>query len=246
MPDALRPWRQGIAGKLPRRGIQGARRRSVRRGNHPGLRSLLQRTRGSDPSDRVVLAREGTAPPGLVTLGCHRLMLGESTAPAKQLRLIFVLVIVAGADLDHAGVAKVDAAGMTGIGHQRTSATLDAGTTQRLAGVHGLPGGGAIAAREEAACAQPDEERAVRILCEAVHASAGEAGACWRESLPAVERANHLPEARAGVDHLRITPIHEQRAEASQLSETLQRLPAVGRLEQAGAAAVGAQVEHVG
>src|SRR3989442_4126604 len=98
---------------------------------------------------------------------------------------------------------------MMRIEHQRTPASLDARTTQRLAGVHFTPGRGAVVAREETACAQPDEERAVRVLREAVHTRAGEAGACGREGLPAVERANHLPEARAGLDHLRIAPIHQ-------------------------------------
>src|SRR5437879_6540488 len=165
--------------------------------------------------------------------------------PGEATGSVVLILVAAAADLDHPGAPKVDAARMVRIGHQRTSASLDAGTTQRLAGVHFMPGGGAVVAREETACAQPDEKRAVRVLRQAVHARAGEAGACGREGLPAVERANHLPEARAGVDHLRIAPIHEQRAEASRLTEILQRLTAVGRLEQAGIAAVGAHVEHV-
>src|SRR2546422_10580540 len=104
---------------------------------------------------------------------------------------------------------------MVRIGHQRASASLDTRTTQRLAGVHFTPGRGAVVAREETACAQTDEERAVRVLREAVHTRAREAGACGRAGLPAGERANHLPEARARLDPLRNAPVHEQRAGAS-------------------------------
>src|SRR6266480_1245643 len=66
--------------------------------------------------------------------GEHRL--GEATGS------VVVILVVAGADLDHPGVPKVDAARMVRIDHQRTPASLDAGATQRLAGVHCMPGGG--------------------------------------------------------------------------------------------------------
>src|SRR5215471_204812 len=66
-------------------------------------------------------------------------------------------------DLDHAGVTEIDATRMARVGDQRAAAGLHPGAPQRFAGIDGAPGRGVVVTGEEAAAAQPDEERATRI-----------------------------------------------------------------------------------
>src|SRR6266852_4483612 len=121
--------------------------------------------------------------------------------------------MVPGFDLDYSGVPEIDAAGVVGIGHERASTGLDPRAPQRLGDVDRLPAVSPIAAREEAAAAQPDEQRALRVLRQAMHASAVEPVARGRESPPTVDGAEHPPELPAGVDDLWVATIDDDRAE---------------------------------
>src|SRR5262249_30523978 len=132
--------------------------------------------------------------------------------------LVVTASVVASVNLDHPGVAEVDATRMARVDHKRSSAGLDPGPPQRLARVDRAPGGGVVMTCEETAPAQPDEERAVRVLSDAVHAGAGEAGARGREGLPPVERADHLPEPLSSVNHLRIAAIDGDCAKCPRLA----------------------------
>jgi hypothetical protein len=77
---------------------------------------------------------------------------------------------------------------------------------------------------------------------------AGPAQACarWRKCLPTVERTNHLAELRPGIDNLRIMTIDSECAVLARPIQVMERLPAIGRLEEAVAAVERAGIDDVG
>ena len=143
-------------------------------------------------------------------------------------------------------MTEVDPAGMARIRDNRTASNLDARAPKRFTRVDRLPGGRAIITRKKATPADPDEECALPILRKAMYAGPAQACARWRKCLPTVERTNHLAELRPGIDNLRIMTIDSECAVLARPIQVMERLPAIGRLEEAVAAVERAGIDDVG
>src|SRR5207237_4116381 len=117
-------------------------------------------------------------------------------------------------DLQYARVSEEHAPRTPRVHHQRRAPCLRAGPSQRLARIDALPGICAVRAAEEAAPAQPGEQRPARILPHSQHAGSRKPASRQHEAVATVDRSDDVRlELGSCVDRLPIAAIDDDARE---------------------------------